>query len=63
VEGVEQLRRYPLVRWVRPGRMVKTDRAQWCDAYPPDDNYWKCDRRLVFEPTGPATNVYCAGLD
>jgi len=63
VEGVEQLRRYRLDRWVRPGRVVETDRAQWCDTQAPDDNYWKCNPRLVFEPTGPATNVYYAGLD
>jgi hypothetical protein len=63
LEGVEQLRRYRLDRWVRPGRINKTDRAQWCDTAAPDDNYWKCDPRLIFEPTGEATNAYYAGLD
>jgi hypothetical protein len=63
VEGVEQLRRYRLDRWERTGRVIETDRAQWCDTHQPDDNYWKCNPRQRFEPTGPATNVYYAGLD
>ncbi|HVC97769.1 MAG TPA: hypothetical protein VND64_29130 [Pirellulales bacterium] len=63
VEGVEQLRRYRLDRWVRSGRVIETNRAQWCDMQAPDDNYWKCDPRLIFEPTGQATNAYYAGLD
>jgi hypothetical protein len=63
MEGVEQLRRFKLDRWVRTGRVVDSGRAQWVDTHAADDFYWKCNPHLVFEPTGPATNVYYAALD
>ncbi len=63
MEGVEQLRRFKLDRWVRTGQVVDSGRAQWIDTHAPDDFYWKCNPHLVFEPTGPATNVYYSALD
>ncbi len=63
LEGVEQLRRFKLDRWVRTGRVVDSGRAQWVDTHAPDDFYWKCNPHLVFEPTGSASGAYYAALD
>lgn len=61
VEGIEQLRRFRLDRWVVGGFETKMPVAQWCDAFRPDDFQWKINENLVFHQTGPWTNTaYCA---
>jgi hypothetical protein len=62
-DAVEQLRRFRLDRFLRPGRAIKTEQVQWCDTFQPDDYLWKCDPYLVVEPTGPATNACQCAID
>ncbi len=61
VNGVEQLRRFKLNRFSYHGREHILDAPQWVDAYRPDDYYWKCNPRAVWEVTaGPTNDLYCA---
>jgi len=59
--GVEQLRRFRLERFIRPGRVVETADAHWVDEWRPDDCYWKEGPRGVFIASGPAlSQCFCA---
>ncbi|MCA9102074.1 MAG: hypothetical protein KDA63_13015, partial [Planctomycetales bacterium] len=61
VDGVEQLRRFRLDRFIYDGHDVKTNQLQWNDRMRPDDYYWKADPRYVRATTGPRENtVFCA---
>jgi hypothetical protein len=61
VNGVEQLRRFKLDRWVYPGRVHETRDFYWIDQWRPDDTYWKEDPHMAFEATGASTNqCFCA---
>jgi hypothetical protein len=62
-DGLEQLRRYPLDRFRRPGSSQPTDEPQWIDAQRPDDFHWKADPRLRFVASGPASNNNVAAID
>jgi hypothetical protein len=62
-DGVEQLRRFRLDRFVHEGRYQKTDRLQWVDAQTPDVYYWKADPKARWQITGPATNRHVAAID
>ena len=59
--GVEQLRRFPLDRFAYEGHEVTSQGLVWIDQFRPDDYYWKCDPRAVWQVTGPVSNeAYCA---
>lgn len=62
--GLEQLRRYPLDRFSRPGRSERTRIPQWIDAGEPHNSYaWKSGAFERFVPTGPPTNIHTASID
>lgn len=52
--GVEQLRRFPLLRVALEGEMIETGDAQWVDAFRPDSYYWKSQSHHVWRPKTPA---------
>lgn len=61
LEGVEQLRRFPLNRFIYAGQESELPDVQWAEAYRPDDFRWKCNPRAVWTITGPMTGeIYCA---
>lgn len=62
-DGVEQLRRFRLDRFVHKGRYQKTDKLQWVDAQMPDVYHWKADPKARWQVTGPATNRHVAAID
>jgi hypothetical protein len=53
--GLDELRRYPLDRFMRPGREIETDRAASVDQFIPGYR-WHQPPTSVWEATGPATN-------
>lgn len=61
LDGVEQLCRFPLNRFIYAGEESEAADPQWADAYRPDDFRWKCNPRAVWRITGPPTGeIYCA---
>ena len=63
-DGIEQLRRFPIVRFGFPGRKVKTRTPQWVDACARHDSYhWKSGPFERWEITGPAGNVHISSID
>ena len=63
LDGMEQLRRYPLDRFRGPGNSQPTADAQWIDQQRPDDFQWKADPRVRFVASGPAGNQNVAAID
>ncbi|MCE9553329.1 MAG: hypothetical protein K8T91_08115 [Planctomycetes bacterium] len=63
VDGLEQLRRYPVDRFRRPGQSEATGEPQWIDQQRPDDFHWKGDPTLRFVASGPARNDTVASID
>lgn len=62
-DGIEQLRRFKLDRFVAPGREVEVADPTYNDAHFPDDYYWKVNPNSVFQPTGPPTTTYACAID
>ena len=62
-DGLEQLRRYPLDRFRRPGHSESTGEPQWIDQQRPDDFQWKADPTLRFVASGPTGNDNVASID
>jgi hypothetical protein len=61
LDGVAQLRRFPLDRLRRKGKTYEARQALWIDQRQLDDYHWKTDPRKGFEATGPAgDHLYCA---
>ncbi len=61
--GVEQLRRFPLDRFRWQGVQEQGREAQWVDRYRPDSYHWKVKPRLVWQVTGPPTNLLTSAID
>ncbi len=61
--GVEQLRRFPLDRFHRPGETYKTRQATGVDARRGSDFYWKEPSDEAFRPTGPINGRTNCGTD
>lgn len=62
--GVEQLRRFPIDRFSRPGKNVRTATPQFLDTREPHESYvWKSGAYERFVPTGPPTNLHTASID
>lgn len=63
--GVEQLRRYPLVRCRTGGEGVelKKDQVQWVDAHGPDSYYWKCKDTIQWKSNGELQPFMFAPVD
>jgi hypothetical protein len=53
--GLDELKRYPLDRFSRPGREIETDQAASVDQFLPGYR-WHQFPNLLWEPSGPATN-------
>lgn len=62
-DGLEQLRRYPLDRFRRPGQSESTGEPQWVDQQRSDDFQWKADPTLRFVASGPVGNDNVASID
>jgi hypothetical protein len=61
LDGIEQLRRFRLNRFLYSGHEVHTGQVQWNDLMRPDDYYWKADPRLAWQVTGPREDrLFCA---
>jgi len=61
-QGVQQLRHFPLDRFMTYGRYVETDKVQWVDRYHAD-YHWKNNPKTVFEPTGATTDQLTCAMD
>jgi hypothetical protein len=62
-DGVEQLRRFRLDRFVYEGKYQKTETLQWADAQLPDVYHWKADPKARWQVTGGSTNRHVAAID
>jgi hypothetical protein len=62
--GIEQLRRYPIDRFYRPGEKIETRELQWIDAQKPHEVYfWKAGPYHKYKVTGPPTAMTSASID
>jgi hypothetical protein len=61
--ALEQLRRFPLDRFVWEGRNVRSDQVQWVDAYRPDSYHWKVEPTLAWETTGGPGPMLISAID
>ena len=63
VDGVEQLRRFPLNRFLYEGVEGRADEPVWIDQFRPDGYHWKNDAERTYTVTGPMTNRLDAAID
>ena len=61
--GVEQLRRFPLDRFIYHGRQVTMPSAVWVDRRQSADFQWKQPYNVALQATGPALDQTYCGTD
>jgi hypothetical protein len=62
-DSVEQLRRFGIDRFERPGPVSDAGRPLWVDERPLDSNIWKDDPQRLKQPNGPPSDTMMAALD
>lgn len=63
LDGIEQLRRFRLDRFARPGVDIEERGLQWCDGFRPVENLWHWSPYLRHEVRGEPTNEVYAAID
>ena len=62
-QGVEQLRRFPLDRFIWEGTEGRSGGPYWMDEYRPDSYAWKIEPDRHWIVTGPPTHHMRAAID
>ncbi len=62
-QGVEQLRRFPLDRFIWQGVGIREGGPYWMDEYRPDNYVWKSEPDRAMRVTGPPTRIHRAAID